>query len=150
MGADAAGGREQQALSGLAFHQGRYAGRHEIIEPLDGVLAGEANLPPRAEIEVLHRSGRIAAVEVPSTLLVTNDYPPRVGGVQRTLHALVEQFLPDRIAVLAPKWEGWREHDAAQPYPIYRYPVEVLWPTTARGLRARSVARATGAEVALV
>jgi len=88
-------------------------------------------------------------VDVPKTLLITNDYPPRVGGVQRTLHALVEQYPPDRIAVLAPKWDGWREHDAAQPYPIYRYPVEFLWPTPELGLRVRSIAHETGAEVAL-
>jgi len=31
-------------------------------------------------------------VEVPRTLLVTNDYPPRVGGIQRTLEALVGQL----------------------------------------------------------
>jgi len=27
-------------------------------------------------------------VDVPRTLLVTNDYPPRVGGIQRTLEAI--------------------------------------------------------------
>ena len=86
---------------------------------------------------------------VPKTLLITNDYPPRVGGVQRTLHALVEQFPQDRVAVLAPNWEGWREHDAAQPYPIYRYPPTFLWPTPELGLRARSIVRETGAEVAV-
>jgi phosphatidylinositol alpha-1,6-mannosyltransferase len=88
-------------------------------------------------------------VDAPKTLLVTNDYPPRVGGVQRTLHALVEQFPPERIAVLAPRWEGWREHDAAQPYEIYRYPPTFLWPTPELGLRTRSVVRETGAECVL-
>ena len=88
-------------------------------------------------------------MDVPRTLLVTNDYPPRVGGVQRTLHALVEQFPPDRVAVLASRWEGWRAHDAAQPYPIYRYPPTFLWPTPELGLRTRSVVRETGSEVVL-
>jgi phosphatidylinositol alpha-1,6-mannosyltransferase len=88
-------------------------------------------------------------VDVPRTLLVTNDYPPRVGGVQRTLHALVEQFPPDRIAVLAPSWEGWRDHDDAQPYEMYRYPPTFLWPTSELGLRTRSIVRETGAEVVL-
>jgi hypothetical protein len=27
-------------------------------------------------------------VQVPATLLVTNDFPPRIGGIQRTLEAL--------------------------------------------------------------
>ncbi|MFN2543303.1 MAG: glycosyltransferase family 4 protein [Actinomycetota bacterium] len=88
-------------------------------------------------------------MDVPKTLLVTNDFPPRVGGVQRTLHALAEQFPADRISVLAPRWEGWREHDASRPYEIYRFPPTFLWPTPALGLRTRSIVRETGAEVVL-
>jgi phosphatidylinositol alpha-1,6-mannosyltransferase len=88
-------------------------------------------------------------VDVPKTLLVTNDFPPRVGGVQRTLHALVQQFPSDRIAVLAPRWEGWREHDAAEPYAVYRYPPTFLWPTPDLGLRVRDIVREFGADVVL-
>ena len=39
-------------------------------------------------------------MDVPRTLLVTNDYAPKVGGIQRTLEALVRQLPPDRVAVL--------------------------------------------------
>ena len=45
-------------------------------------------------------------MDVPRTLLVSNDYPPRVGGIQRTLEALVRQLPPDRVAVLCPQHEG--------------------------------------------
>jgi phosphatidyl-myo-inositol dimannoside synthase len=72
-----------------------------------------------------------------------------VGGVQRTLHALVQQFPSDRIAVLAPRWEGWREHDAAEPYAVYRYPPTFLWPTPELGLRARDIVREFDADVVL-
>jgi phosphatidylinositol alpha-1,6-mannosyltransferase len=89
------------------------------------------------------------SVETPKTLLVTNDFPPRVGGVQRTLHALVRQFPPERVAVLAPRWDGWREHDRAEPYAVYRYPPTFLWPTPELGLRVRDIVRELGAEVVL-
>ncbi len=36
-------------------------------------------------------------MDVPHTLVVTNDYPPRVGGIQRTLEALVKELPPDRV-----------------------------------------------------
>ena len=66
---------------------------------------------------------------LPKTLLVTNDYPPRVGGIQRTLEALWKELPHDRVAVLAPSWEGADGFDAAAPYPILREPTEFIWPT---------------------
>jgi len=34
----------------------------------------------------------VGAMDIPRTLLVTNDFPPRVGGIQRTLEALWAQL----------------------------------------------------------
>ena len=45
-------------------------------------------------------------MDVPTTLVVTNDFPPRVGGIQRTLEALCAELPPDRVAVLCPAWDG--------------------------------------------
>jgi phosphatidylinositol alpha-1,6-mannosyltransferase len=70
-------------------------------------------------------------VEIPRTLLVTNDFPPRVGGIQRTLHALVRELPADRMAVLAPSYEGTEAFDAVEPYRIVRAPHRFLWPTPA-------------------
>ncbi len=50
-------------------------------------------------------------------LLVTNDYPPRRGGIQSYLEALVEHLLEtgsaDALTVYAPKWKGAEDYDAA-------------------------------------
>src|SRR5947208_15818904 len=113
VGADASGRREEQRATGLAFPVPADPRRYEVVQPVEGVRAGDENRAPGGQVDDIHRSGRIAVVEAPRTLLVTNDFPPRVGGVQRTLHALVEQFPADRIAVLAPRWEGWRAIDEA-------------------------------------
>ena len=45
-------------------------------------------------------------MDVPGTLLVTNDYPPRVGGIQRTLEALWKHLPPERVSVFCPDREG--------------------------------------------
>jgi phosphatidylinositol alpha-1,6-mannosyltransferase len=74
-------------------------------------------------------------MDLPRTLLVTNDYPPRVGGIQRTLEALWRELPPDRVSVLAPTWEGADAFDAAAPYTIIREPVEFIWPTPALSQR---------------
>lgn len=88
-------------------------------------------------------------MDVPRTLLVTNDYPPRVGGIQRTLEALVRQFPPDRIAVLCPDREGAPAFDRAAPYPVLRQPERFLWPTPQVASRVADAARSCQAEVVL-
>lgn len=48
-------------------------------------------------------------------LLVTNDFPPRRGGIQSYLHELVGQLLQRdddySLTVYAPKWKGCEEFD---------------------------------------
>ncbi|HSD49262.1 MAG TPA: glycosyltransferase family 4 protein [Actinomycetota bacterium] len=88
-------------------------------------------------------------MDVPRTLLVTNDYPPRVGGIQRTLEALVRQLPPDRVTVLCPDWEGARAFDRAAPYPVLRQPERFLWPTPEVAARVAETARSCEAQVVL-
>jgi phosphatidyl-myo-inositol dimannoside synthase len=88
-------------------------------------------------------------VDVPRTLLVTNDYPPRVGGIQRTLEALVRCFPPDRIAVLCPNAEGGGAFDDAAPYTVLRQPERFLWPVRDAARRLHEAVRSFGAEVVL-
>ncbi|WP_163506767.1 glycosyltransferase family 4 protein [Fodinicola acaciae] len=55
-----------------------------------------------------------------TTLLVTNDFPPRAGGIQTFVHALACRQPPGSLVVLAPDHEGAREFDMAQPFPVVR------------------------------
>ena len=72
------------------------------------------------------------------TLLVTNDFPPRAGGIQNYLQALVDRLPPGEIAVYAPSWPGAAEFDAAAPYPVHRHPTSLMLPvpTVARRIPA--------------
>ncbi len=88
-------------------------------------------------------------MDVPRTLLVTNDYPPRVGGIQRTLEALVRCFPPDRVAVLCPNAEGAAAFDEAAPYEVFRQPERFLWPVPDVRRRVHEAVRSFGAEVVL-
>jgi phosphatidylinositol alpha-1,6-mannosyltransferase len=88
-------------------------------------------------------------MDVPRTLLVTNDYPPRVGGIQRTLEALIGELPPDRVAVFCPDAEGAEAFDEAAPYRVLRQPSPFLWPTPRVGDRLEAAVRETGAEVVL-
>ena len=94
----------------------------------------------------------VRAVDVPMTLLVTNDFPPAVGGIQRTLEALALELPPDRIAVFCPAADPSADaaiYDRAAPFPVLRQPERFLWPTPSVGRRIEAAARETGAEVVL-
>ena len=88
-------------------------------------------------------------MDVPRTLLVTNDYPPQVGGIQRTLEALVRRLPPDRVAVLCPNAEGGEAFDRAAPYAVYRQPERFLWPLPEVQRRLHQAVRSFGADVVL-
>lgn len=86
-------------------------------------------------------------MDIPRTLLVTNDFPPRVGGIQRTLHALVRELPADRVTVLAPSWEGTEAFDAVEPYRIVRASGRFLWPTPATRRLVWEAVDGSGAQV---
>ena len=75
---------------------------------------------------------------MPRVLLVTNDFPPRPGGIQSFLHGLVEQLSPDDVVVFTSRWRGCEEWDAGQPFTVVRHPTSVLLPTP--GVRRRATA----------
>jgi phosphatidyl-myo-inositol dimannoside synthase len=69
-------------------------------------------------------------------LIVTNDYPPRKGGIQSFVHALAARLPADGVVVYAPAWPGAAEFDARQPFPVARHPRSLMLPLPAVGSRA--------------
>lgn len=62
------------------------------------------------------------------TLLITNDFPPRTGGIQSYVIALAHRLPPDALTVYAPRFPGDAEFDARQPFPVFRHSGPVLLP----------------------
>jgi phosphatidyl-myo-inositol dimannoside synthase len=69
-------------------------------------------------------------------LIVTNDFPPRSGGIQSFVHALASRLPADRVVVYAPAWQGAAEFDARQPFPVIRHPGSLMLPVPS--VRARA------------
>ncbi|MFG2952542.1 glycosyltransferase family 4 protein [Streptomyces sp. NPDC048291] len=70
------------------------------------------------------------------TLVVTNDFPPRPGGIQAFLHNMVLRLDPERVVVYASTWKRGREgaeataaFDAEQPFTVVRDRTTMLLPT---------------------
>jgi phosphatidylinositol alpha-1,6-mannosyltransferase len=74
-------------------------------------------------------------------LLVTNDFPPRQGGIQTFLWELVRRLPADQVAVYSSDYPGAAKFDAELPFPVRRHPTGLLVPTPAarrRVLQARA------------
>ena len=79
------------------------------------------------------------------TLVVTNDFPPRPGGIQSFVHGLLTRQPEGSVVVYAPAWDGAAEFDARQPFPVVRHPTSLMVPEPRVLRRARDIARSEGA-----
>ncbi|MEV4676515.1 glycosyltransferase family 4 protein [Actinomadura sp. NPDC049382] len=80
------------------------------------------------------------------TLFVTNDFPPRPGGIQAFVHGLAARRPAGSVVVYAPAWKGAAEFDARQPFPVVRHPGSLMLPEPGVLRRAADVLRAEGCD----
>jgi phosphatidyl-myo-inositol dimannoside synthase len=80
-------------------------------------------------------------------LLVTNDFPPRSGGIQQYCHNLVSRLPADQVVVYAPAWPGAAAFDAAQPFRVVRHPGRTMLPVPDVLRRTVALAREVRPEV---
>lgn len=78
------------------------------------------------------------------TLIVTNDFPPRRGGIQSFVHEVAIRQPAGSTVVYASDHEGSAEFDAAQPFPVIRHPTGLLVPTPSAARRVVATAREHG------
>ncbi|WP_433343627.1 glycosyltransferase family 4 protein [Micromonospora sp. CA-111912] len=75
------------------------------------------------------------------TLLITNDFPPRAGGIQSFVHNLAVRQPTGSVVVYASSWRGAEKFDADQPFEVVRERTRVLLPTPLVARRAARLAR---------
>ena len=80
-------------------------------------------------------------------LLVTNDFPPKIGGIQSLLWEWWRRLPPESFAVLTSPYEGTEAFDAAQPFHIERTREPVLLPHPWMVQRINKMAREVGADL---
>ncbi|RIK11152.1 MAG: alpha-(1-2)-phosphatidylinositol mannosyltransferase [Acidobacteria bacterium] len=64
-------------------------------------------------------------------LLVTNDFPPRAGGIEQYMLTLLNGLAPSEVIVVAPECEGAREFDTAAEFEVIRLSATRgrIWPS---------------------
>ncbi|MBB1255728.1 glycosyltransferase family 4 protein [Streptomyces alkaliterrae] len=85
------------------------------------------------------------------TLIVTNDFPPRPGGIQAFLHSMALRLDPEKVVVYASTWKRSAEgvaatarFDAEQPFTVVRDRTTMLLPTPRVTRRAVELLREHG------
>ncbi|MBI4936151.1 MAG: glycosyltransferase family 4 protein [Actinobacteria bacterium] len=83
-------------------------------------------------------------------LLVTNDFPPKIGGIQSLLWEWWRRLPPESFAVLTSPYAGTAEFDAAQPFHIERTREPVLLPHPWMVQRINRMAKDVGADLVVL
>jgi phosphatidylinositol alpha-1,6-mannosyltransferase len=83
-------------------------------------------------------------------LLVTNDFPPKIGGIQSYLYELWRRLPPDETTVLTTAYPGAAEWDRDQPFRIVRSRSPFLAPTPGLARRIDELAREVGADLVMI
>lgn len=83
-------------------------------------------------------------------LLVTNDFPPKIGGIQTLLWELWRRLDPSSFAVLTTPHDGAEEWDRAQPFRVERTPDPVLLPHPGLVRRIDALAEEIGADTVVL
>jgi phosphatidyl-myo-inositol dimannoside synthase len=85
-------------------------------------------------------------VGVARTLVVTNDFPTRHGGIEAFVLALCQRLTPADVVVYTASMPGDRAYDETLPFRVVRDQATRLLPTPALARRTREVLRAEGCD----
>lgn len=83
-------------------------------------------------------------------LLVTNDFPPKLGGIQSYLWELWRRLPPEDVTVVTTPYAGDEAWDDAQPFRVVRLRERVLLPTPQLVRTVDDLAREAGAELVVL
>lgn len=81
-----------------------------------------------------------------TTLIITNDFPPRQGGIETFVHAMATRVPDNDVVVYTSSEPGAAEFDATLPFPVIRDPGRTLLPTRRATARALDIARRHGCD----
>ncbi len=82
-------------------------------------------------------------------LLVTNDFPPRRGGIQSYLEQFAHRLAATgehHLTVYAPRWRGSDDYDRSAPFEVVRHPGTLMVPEPGVDRRMRRLIREHGSE----
>ncbi len=66
-----------------------------------------------------------------NVFVVTNDFPPRIGGINYFVDQLMRRFPPGSVTIFSSRFPGWEEFDKEYPHEVIRLETGMMLPTPA-------------------
>jgi len=79
-------------------------------------------------------------------LVVTNDFPPRVGGIESFVLEMVRRMPPGSVVVHTARQDGDADFDAGLAFPVVRDPSRIMLPVPSITRRSVAIAREYGCD----
>ncbi|MGN6612817.1 MAG: alpha-(1-2)-phosphatidylinositol mannosyltransferase, partial [Angustibacter sp.] len=80
------------------------------------------------------------------TLIVTNDFPPRTGGIESCVLAMAPRVPAADVVVHTARQSGAAEYDARLDFEVVRDPSPIMLPTPQIARRSAEIARSRGCD----
>ncbi len=80
------------------------------------------------------------------TLIITNDFPPRTGGIESMVFAMAQRLPPEQVVVHTARQSGDRAFDAGLAFEVVRDPSRLMVPTPQIARRSAELARSRGCD----
>ena len=80
------------------------------------------------------------------TLIVTNDFPPRTGGIESFVLAMAQRMPAAEVVVHTARQRGDAEYDAQLAFEVVRDPSPIMLPTPRIARRSAEIARSRGCD----
>jgi phosphatidyl-myo-inositol dimannoside synthase len=80
------------------------------------------------------------------TLIVTNDFPPRTGGIESMVLAMAQRLPADQVVVHTARQPGDRAYDADLAFEVVRDRSRLMLPTPSIARRSAEIARSRGCD----
>jgi phosphatidylinositol alpha-1,6-mannosyltransferase len=63
--------------------------------------------------------------------VVTNDFPPRIGGINYYVDQMMRRFAPGSVTIFTSRFAGWEAFDREYPHDVIRLETEMMLPSPA-------------------
>lgn len=92
----------------------------------------EPRLAPEPHVATLRRpSIRTVSQSFVRVFVVTNDFPPRIGGINYYVDQLMRRFPAGTVTIFSSRYAGWEAFDREYPHEVIRLETEMMLPTPA-------------------
>ena len=81
--------------------------------------------------------------------VVTNDFPPRIGGINYYVDQIMRRFPPGSVTIFSSSFAGWQAFDREYPHDVIRLETEMMLPSPSVRRRLHDELRARKPDVVL-